>query len=190
MADNEESLQKLLSKWQERALKAEEKAAELEVEVEKRKSIFSSVPFRIAIAILISSLAVFALAFFFISLADRVTDISIPVEDVSALLSSLDRSEWVTDSSGIKEIARIFNLEVDGTLRIEKASNNAAFLIFSSLTVPVKAYDGIFSGVMEGVVFRLSFSESDSGDGMAVSIAAMETAIAFTKIHRKEAATF
>ena len=109
MSDNSsnENLQRLLSEWQRRAIEAESKVAELQEEINRRKTIFSSTPVKVFIAVSISLIVVFLLAFFFIKLADSVTDISIPEDDIPAILQQFDGSEWQTDKDGIESFGDV-----------------------------------------------------------------------------------
>lgn len=126
MSDNSsnENLQRLLSEWQRRAIEAESKAAELQKEINRRKTIFSSTPVKVFIAVSISLIVVFLLAFFFIKLADSVTDTSIPEDDIPAIFQQFDGSEWQTDKDGIESFGEVFNIGIDGSLRIEKRREN------------------------------------------------------------------
>lgn len=182
MSDNSsnENLQRLLSEWQRRAIEAESKAAELQKEINRRKTIFSSTPVKVFIAVSISLIVVFLLAFFFIKLADSVTDTSIPEDDIPVILQQFDGSEWQTDKDGIESFGEVFDIGIDGSLRIEKRRENTAAFIFSSAIIPVRAYEGIFCGIFNGVRFTVQFSSSSTGEGEAVSIISGETAIVFS----------
>lgn len=182
MSDNSsnENLQRLLSEWQRRAIEAESKAAELQEEINRRKTIFSSTPVKVFIAVSISLIVVFLLVFFFIKLADSVTDTSIPEGDIPAILQQFDGSEWQTDKDGIESFGEVFNIGIDGSLRIEKRRENTAAFIFSAAIIPVRAYEGIFCGILNGVRFTVQFSSSSTGEGEAVSIISGETAIVFS----------
>ena len=151
MSDNSsnENLQRLLSEWQRRAIEAESKAAELQEEINRRKTIFSSTPVKVFIAVSISLIVVFLL-------------------------------EWQTDKDGIESFGEVFNIGIDGSLRIEKRRENTAAFIFSAAIIPVRAYEGIFCGILNGVRFTVQFSSSSTGEGEAVSIISGETAIVFS----------
>ena len=170
MSDNSsnENLQRLLSEWQRRAIEAESKAAELQEEINRRKTVFSSTPVKVFIA------------FFFTKLADSVTDISISEDDIPAIFQQFDGSEWQTDKDGIESFGEVFNIGIDGSLRIEKRRENTAAFIFSAAIIPVRAYEGIFCGILNGVRFTVQFSSSSTGEGEAVSIISGETAIVFS----------
>ena len=81
---------------------------------------------------------------------------------------------------GIESFGEVFNIGIDGSLRIEKRRENTAAFIFSAAIIPVRAYEGIFCGILNGVRFTVQFSSSSTGEGEAVSIISGETAIVFS----------
>ncbi len=139
-----------------------------------------NVIFKIVVAWIISTIGTSVIAFFFLSLSDSASGF---IESAKAqeIAAELDGTVWKTNAAGRKLLLSLYSAESDGILQIKRYGDDSMLLILSdSVTIAGPEGDTV-GGVLGGIPFRISITESKSGEGRAFSIVSDDTSVVFSQ---------